>query len=210
MGHFEGKGKGKGYKGNSMSVNASLAYSNREMPKSKWTKAAILEHLEKEDRPDLVEKARQLPHYVLITFLRNTSVHHTGALFNQTRFWTFQTDWFANADQADFDNIIAEHKAKNTKTAEERAEANRRAEASRQMKAKKAELEKLFKYSTYKTLNGFLRNVTPELEVELTAKRAEAIRARREQLRASWTKQNHQCGLDQIEDDDFIDSYIRF
>ena len=78
------------------------------------------------------------------------------------------------------------------------------------MKAKKAELEKLFKYSTYKTLNGFLRNVTPELEVELTAKRAEAIRARREQLRASWTKQNHQCGLDQIEDDDFIDSYIRF
>lgn len=208
MGYFDGKGQG--YKGNSMSVNASLAYSAGEMPKSKWTKAAILEHLENEERPDLVEKARQLPHYVLITFLKNTSVHHTGALFNQTRFWSFQTDWFANADQSDFDRIIADHKAQNAKTAEERAEANRIAEARRQMKAQKVEREKLFKYSTYKTLNGFLRNITPELEAELTAKRAEAIRARREQLRASWEKQNHQRGLDQIEDDDFIDSYISF
>lgn len=201
--------KGKGYIANKMSVNASLAYDGGEMPKSKWTKAAILEHLENEERPDLVEKARQLPHYVLITFLTNTSVHHTGALFNQTRFWTFQTDWFANADQADFDKTVAEHKAKNTKTAEERAEANRRAEASRQMKAKKAELEKLFKYSTYKTLNGFLRNITPELEAELTAKRAEKIVERREQLRETWTKQGYRYGLEKIEDDDFIEGYIK-
>ena len=199
--------KGKGYITNKMSVNASLAYDGDEMPKSKWTKKAIIEFLS-EERPDLVEKAQQQPHYILITFLTNTSIHHTGALFNQTRFWSFQTDWFANADQAEFDKIIEARKAR-TKTIAEQTELKRQREARQLMRTTRERQEKLFKFSSYKTLKGFLNGLTPRLEAELTAKRAEKIVERREQLREMWTKQGYRYGLEKIEDDDFIEDYIK-
>lgn len=200
--------KGKGYISNKMSVNASLAYDNDEMPISKWTKKAIIEFLS-EERPDLVEKAQQQPHYILITFLTNTSIHHTGALFNQTRFWSFQTDWFANADQAEFDKIIEARKARNSKTIAEQTELKRQKEARQLMRTTRERQEKLFKFSSYKTLKGFLNGLTPKLEAELTAKRAEKIVERREQLRETWTKQGYRYGLEKIEDDDFIEDYIK-
>ena len=200
--------KGKGYISNKMSVNASLAYDNDEMPKSKWTKKAIIEFLS-EERPDLVEKAQQQPHYILVTFLTNTSIHHTGALFNQTRFWSFQTDWFANADQAEFDKIIEARKARNSKTIAEQTELKRQKEARQLMRTTRERQEKLFKFSSYKTLKGFLNGLTPKLEAELTAKRAEKIVERREQLREMWTKQGYRYGLEKIEDDDFIEDYIK-
>ena len=200
--------KGKGYISNKMSVNASLAYDGGEMPKSKWTKKAIIEFLS-EERPDLVEKAQQQPHYILITFLTNTSIHHTGALFNQTRFWSFQTDWFANADQAEFDKIIEARKARNSKTIAEQTELKRQKEARQLMRTIRERQEKLFKFSSYKTLKGFLNGLTPKLEAELTAKRAEKIVERREQLRETWTKQGYRYGLEKIEDDDFIEDYIK-
>lgn len=200
--------KGKGYISNKMSVNASLAYDNDEMPKSKWTKKAIIEFLS-EERPDLVEKAQQQPHYILVTFLTNTSIHHTGALFNQTRFWSFQTDWFANADQAEFDKIIEARKARNSKTIAEQTELKRQKEARQLMRTTRERQEKLFKFSSYKTLKGFLNGLTPKLEAELTAKRAEKIVERREQLRETWTKQGYRYGLEKIEDDDFIEDYIK-
>lgn len=200
--------KGKGYITNKMSVNASLAYDDGEMPKSKWTKKAIIEFLS-EERPDLVEKAQQQPHYILITFLTNTSIHHTGALFNQTRFWSFQTDWFANADQAEFDKIIEARKARISKTTAEQTELKHQMEARQLMRTIRERQEKLFKYSSYKTLKGFLNGLTPKLEAELTAKRAEKIVERREQLRETWTKQGYRYGLEKIEDDDFIEGYIK-
>ena len=200
--------KGKGYISNKMSVNASLAYDGGEMPKSKWTKKAIIEFLS-EERPDLVEKAQQQPHYILITFLTNTSIHHTGALFNQTRFWSFQTDWFANADQAEFDKIIEARKARTSKSIAEQTELKRQKEARQLMRTTRERQEKLFKFSSYKTLKGFLNGLTPKLEAELTAKRAEKIVERREQLRETWTKQGYRYGLEKIEDDDFIEDYIK-
>ena len=200
--------KGKGYIANKMSVNASLAYDCGEMPKSKWTKKAIIEFLS-EERPDLVEKAQQQPHYILITFLTNTSIHHTGALFNQTRFWSFQTDWFANADQAEFDKIIEARKARTSKSIAEQTELKHRREARQLMRTIRERQEKLFKFSSYKTLKGFLNGLTPKLEAELTAKRAEKIVERREQLREMWTKQGYRYGLEKIEDDDFIEDYIK-
>lgn len=200
--------KGKGYISNKMSVNASLAYDGDEMPKSKWTKKAIIEFLS-EERPDLVEKAQQQPHYILITFLTNTSIHHTGALFNQTRFWSFQTDWFANADQAEFDKIIEARKARTSKTIADQTELKHRKEARQLMRTIRERQKKLFKFSSYKTLKGFLNGLTPKLEAELTAKRAEKIVERREQLRETWTKQGYRYGLEKIEDDDFIEDYIK-
>jgi len=200
--------KGKGYISNRMSVNASLAYDGGEMPKSKWTKKAIIEFLS-EERPDLVGKAQQQPRYILVTFLTNTSIHHTGALFNQTRFWTFQTDWFANADQAEFDKIIEARKARISKSIAEQTELKRQREARQLMRTIRERQEKLFKFSSYKTLKGFLNGLTPKLEAELTAKRAEKIVERREQLRETWTKQGYRYGLEKIEDDDFIEDYIK-
>ena len=200
--------KGKGYISNRMSVNASLAYDGGEMPKSKWTKKAIIEFLS-EERPDLVEKAQQQPHYILVTFLANTSIHHTGALFNQTRFWSFQPGWFANADQAEFDKIIEARKARTSKSVAEQTELKHQMEARQLMRTTRERQEKLFNYSSYKTLKGFLNGLTPKLEAELTAKRAEKIVERREQLREMWTKQGYRYGLEKIEDDDFIEDYIK-
>jgi hypothetical protein len=210
MAYIEGKGKGRGYKGNSMSINANLAYSNGEMPKSKWTKLAILEHLRNEDRDDLAEKATSLPVYVVRKFLENTSIHHTGALFNQTRFYSFNIRRFELADQADFDSIIADHKAKTFKTKEQRESEKQEAIERKAAKAAQLERNKLFKYSKYSTLKRFNAHITPQLEAELIAKREAAIKARREYLREVWTKQDYRPGLDRIEDDDFIDSYVRF
>jgi hypothetical protein len=135
--------KGKGYKKDkSMSVNASLAYLNGEMPKSKWTKAAIIEFLENEDLPDLAQKAQRLPLYALITFLSCTSWHHTSKFFNQTRFWVFDTARFEAADQSEIDKIITDHKAKNpAKSKEERAQASQAAAQRRQQKADAAALK---------------------------------------------------------------------
>lgn len=129
--------KGKGYKKDqSMSINASLAYLNGEMPKSKWTKKAIIEFLENEDRPDLVEKAQPLPHYVLAQYLKCTSWHHTSKFYNQTKFWIFGIDLFEIAEQAEFEKMIADHRAKKpTKTKEERELASQKAAMKREQKA---------------------------------------------------------------------------
>lgn len=129
--------KGKGYKKDqSMSINASLAYLNGEMPKSKWNKKAIIEFLENEDRPDLVEKAQPLPYYVLAQYLKCTSWHHTSKFYNQTDFWIFGINLFEMAEQADFEKLIADYRAKNpTKTKEERELASQKAAMKREQKA---------------------------------------------------------------------------
>ena len=129
--------KGKGYKKDqSMSTNASLAYLNGEMPKSKWNKKAIIEFLENEDRPDLVEKAQPLPYYVLAQYLKCTSWHHTSKFYNQTDFWIFGINLFEMAEQADFEKLIADYRAKNpTKTKEERELASQKAAMKREQKA---------------------------------------------------------------------------
>ena len=128
--------KGKGYKKDqSMSTNASLAYLNGEMPKSKWNKKAIIEFLENEDRPDLVEKAQPLPYYVLAQYLKCTSWHHTSKFYNQTDFWIFGIDLFEMAEQADFEKLIADYRSKNpTKTKEERELASQKAAMKREQK----------------------------------------------------------------------------
>ena len=55
-------GKGRGYKGQSMSVNAVWAYDRGEKPLSKWTKSAILEEIENifdelpEEKAEMIKK----------------------------------------------------------------------------------------------------------------------------------------------------------
>ncbi len=81
--------KGKGYIGQSMSVNAYESYQNGEMPMSKWTKTAIMEVLSNNDISQ--EKLDILSKFTLSQlkkeFLSYTGWHHTGKFYNETDFY---------------------------------------------------------------------------------------------------------------------------
>jgi len=89
----------KGYVGRSMSVRVAEAYDNDEMPRSKWTKQAMLARMAGycEDcgldcKADVLEgMARdELFH----RFFYRSSWHHTGKLFNQTDFYSLDEETF--------------------------------------------------------------------------------------------------------------------
>ena len=77
----------KGYSGASMSVNARAAYEAGEMPRSKWTKTAILGALRGYcDEMDLlydpaVESETKAA--LFDRFIASSSWHHTGAYFDE-------------------------------------------------------------------------------------------------------------------------------
>lgn len=81
-----------GYHGYSMSNNAVTAYANGEMPKSKWTKTAILSELRDQTTPDrlallkgkTVAELRELA-------LKRSSWHHTSSHYNRTDFYVVDT-----------------------------------------------------------------------------------------------------------------------
>ena len=80
-----------GYDGTSMSTRARLAYATGEMPRSRWTKAAIIDAV-KGYCEDLgltydatVEKARKAE--LFGTFMEVKSWHHTGRYAAETDFY---------------------------------------------------------------------------------------------------------------------------
>lgn len=81
----------KGYSGASMSVNARAAYEAGEMPRSKWTKAAIIGALRGYcDEMDLlydpaVESETRAA--LFDRFIAYSSWHHTGAYARETEFF---------------------------------------------------------------------------------------------------------------------------
>lgn len=83
-----------GYIGQSMSVRAQEAYDSGEMPKSKWTKDAILSALLDYDLTD--EQYAKVSTYGLDVlkevFLSLSSWHHTGKYFNETDFYTIDQE----------------------------------------------------------------------------------------------------------------------
>lgn len=92
-----------GYSGYSMSNNAVDAYESGEKPRSKWTKAAILNAIEAEvlngtlSLQCSIEKLKQAP----LTFLRTkvlqyASWHHTSKYFNGTDFYSLDIDYLAS------------------------------------------------------------------------------------------------------------------
>ena len=95
-----------GYVGSSMSERAVAAYENGEMPKSKWTKAAMLTALntqltEFEDNNQLTTQEREelstaitrmKKEDIFTTFLYNSSWHHTSKFANATDFYRVTED----------------------------------------------------------------------------------------------------------------------
>lgn len=81
-----------GYVGWSMSRNAVAAYEDGEMPKSRWTKAAMVEAIRACcDENDLVydpSVERMTKTELFDRFFRWSSWHHTSKFFNETDFFS--------------------------------------------------------------------------------------------------------------------------
>lgn len=81
------EGRGKGYVGNSMSVNAKLAYESGEKAMSNWKKADFVEMVN--ESLDVSIK-RVKGSYK--KFLVWSSWHHTSSKFNRTEFYSIDYD----------------------------------------------------------------------------------------------------------------------
>lgn len=86
-----------GYIGHSMSRRAAEAYEDGEMPKSKWTKkamvAAIQSYCDEFDMsfdPDVLKGMRK--DEVFEQFFHKSSWHHTSKFFNETDFYKLDED----------------------------------------------------------------------------------------------------------------------
>lgn len=121
-----------GYSGYSMSNNAVDAYESGEKPRSKWTKAAILNAIEAEVLNGTlslqcnIEKLKQAPLSFLRTkVLQYASWHHTSKYFNGTDFYSLDTDYLASLTDKRSNEYVErcrkeQSQAKNHRTVPER------------------------------------------------------------------------------------------
>lgn len=85
-----------GYYGWSMSQNAVSAYEQGEMPKSKWTKAAMVktikDYCENEERVLLVDITTMKKEELFNSFYCYSSWHHTSKFCNSTDFYSLDEE----------------------------------------------------------------------------------------------------------------------
>lgn len=86
-----------GYVGSSMSVRAAQAYEDGEMPKSKWTKRAMVAAIRDAAYDeglvvDLAALAKMKKEDVFSSFFYNSSWHHTSKFANPTDFFSVDED----------------------------------------------------------------------------------------------------------------------
>lgn len=107
-----------GYSGYSMSNNAIEAYEEGMMPKSKWTKAAMLEAiketLESSDNKELTMDAiKKLPKEAMFEqFFRYKEWHHTSSKYNVTDFYGIDDYAIEHTTDAQIEDIIKKAKTK--------------------------------------------------------------------------------------------------
>ena len=157
----------KGYSGASMSVNARAAYEAGEMPRSKWTKAAILGALRGYcDEMDLlydpaVESETKAA--LFDRFIASSSWHHTGAYARETEFFALDESAVVGAfrelgpeEAAERDRIRAQAAARVQEAAERdriRAQAAARVqEAERHRREAECLFEYRFSCSPYSAM----------------------------------------------------------
>lgn len=211
-----------GYHNYSMSNNAVAAYENGEMPQSKWTKTNILDTIYldcgiEETKYELLKKmtVKELKRH----FLFLSGWHHTSKYYNLTAFYAIDSEAVEEITQEKIKEIISsrvrikktaeEKETEKIKKAEEKSLKEERAAKKAEEKAILKEKESLFKYQKqYKTMSGFLRSKTVNFDV-LREVRKKRIAEKREELRQIWERQGCQSRLSNIDDDRFIDFYIR-
>jgi hypothetical protein len=104
-----------GYDGYSMSNNARTAYATGEMPKSKWSKAAILAAVQNAYSPDMRFDLAALAKVPLAGLrdlvLVQSSWHHTSSHYNRTDFYAVNEDRLSELTNADVAEAIDQAKA---------------------------------------------------------------------------------------------------
>lgn len=119
-----GEKRGKGYIGQSMSVNAHNAYLEGEKPISKWSKKEIIETAEYELDDDKFKELgldRLTKGELQDLILQKTGWHHTGAHYNKTDFYGLNIDKLKQITKGDIDRIISNRKKPTLKSDEEKA-----------------------------------------------------------------------------------------
>lgn len=140
-----------GYIGYSMSRRAAEAYEDGEMPRSKWTKKAMVAAIKDAcDELDLeydpfIEKMKKAE--LFDTFLYNSSWHHTGKFFNETDFYAIDEDALADRFPELSDEQLEEREA--TRAAERRAIEEERLAAAAE------ENERRNRHREYEEEHGF-------------------------------------------------------
>lgn len=141
-----------GYIGYSMSRRAAEAYEDGEMPKSKWTKkamvAAIQSYCDEFDMlfdPDLLKGMHK--DEVFERFFYESSWHHTSKFFNETDFYKLDEDAVCGSFRPMNPTEVAERDAVRRQAIEEE-KAVREA-----MRA--AEIERLDRHRAYREKHGF-------------------------------------------------------
>lgn len=149
-----------GYVGMSMSVNASLAYEDDEMPKSKWTKgvmtSALMDWCDKNDGQYSAEVEEMTKEEIFRHFFEWKSWHHTGKFANQTDFYGIDEDvahdFFCELPEDEIAERVAnleEYWEEKRKRSEKYQEAKRRKmERKLQEERRKAENE-------YRSTHGY-------------------------------------------------------
>lgn len=141
-----------GYIGHSMSRRAAEAYEDGEMPKSKWTKkamvAAIQAYCDEFDMlfaPDMLKGLRK--DEMFERFFHESSRHHTSKFFNETDFYKLDEDEVCGSFRPRTEAEVAERDALRRQVIEqERAER----EAMRA-----ARIEQLERHRAYREEHGF-------------------------------------------------------
>lgn len=141
-----------GYIGHSMSRRAAEAYEDGEMPKSKWTKkamvAAIQSYCDEFDMlfdPDVLKGMRK--DEVFERFFHKSSWHHTSKFFNETDFYKLDEDAVSGSFRPMTDTDVAERDAARRQAIEE--------EKAERETLRAARIEKLGRHRTYREEHGF-------------------------------------------------------
>jgi len=136
-----------GYVGQSMSVRAKQAYDSGEMPKSKWTKSAIIEELEnmfgEEEASGFKKFSRQTLFDGVCSY---SSWHHTGKFANATEFYSIDRNnalLFAEENNiASMKETIENDEDYNQMLAEKEKEAERYKKEKEEEKKKEEQIKK--------------------------------------------------------------------
>lgn len=141
-----------GYIGHSMSRRAAEAYEDGEMPKSKWTKkamvAAIQSYCDEFDMsfdPDVLKGMRK--DEVFERFFHESSWHHTSKFFNETDFYKLDEDAVCGSFRPMTQTEVAERDAVRRQAIEE--------EKTEREAMRAARSEQLERHRAYREEHGF-------------------------------------------------------
>ena len=138
-------------------------------------------------------------------FMRNSSWHHTGCLFNQTNFYEVCEDWIIKTTNEKLEQLIQDRKDYLEATKEERAKEKEAREERRIAKQKQKEyekeLEKLMRFSKYKTMTNFkkaieagrvdLKELKEKAQEEKNEKKAITFKSLYGQIRKEFENTKH-------------------